>query len=270
MKTPAIKSSLPFLALMTIVLTSCDNDQVLLREPRLQYYIEHFNVEGLEFEPQLKVTYEYNWDGKVRRYKVLSYNPDTKSLEEQRRFNFTWSNGKLVHLKGYLPGKSAPYIEYEYTYQPDGNVSRITEDNHGAGISSSATFDYAEDGTVKVSYDFSNGGAFQYEFDIATGNILSDKTTRGAQLCSTGEYTYDDQKNPFHDLGYIDYFLSNLSSNNKLTENVNYVGCAFPTLIAESYSYEYDDRGYPVSATTTYKSDGSLKQSRKDFVYAKP
>ncbi len=115
----------------------------------------------------------------------------------------------------------------------------------------------------KSSYTFSNGGSFEYEFNMSGGNVVTDKTTRGSQLCSDGQYTYDDGINPFKNLGYTDYLLTNLSANNKLSENTNYINCSFPSFIPESYSYEYDDRGYPTLITTFYKSRVDRYQKSK-------
>lgn len=256
-----------FQVLSIFILSSCNEDDMPEKGHRLDYYIESYEMSDPGFEPQLKIKYEYQKSGRIDKYYVLSYNPDNNAMEEQRSFVFSYTNDKVEQIKGYLPGENTAYIEYSYYYSTDDKVSKITENNHSAGISSEANFTYAENGTIKVSYVFSNGGSFEYEFDYASGNILSDKTTRGSQLCSDGQYTYDQHHNPFKDLGYVDYLLTNLSTNNKITENVNYVACAFPTLVPESYTYEYNDKGYPISATTLYKSNGSIKKSRKDFFY---
>ncbi|HET9487336.1 MAG TPA: hypothetical protein VFO54_07880, partial [Chryseosolibacter sp.] len=250
-----------------LILNSCREENVIEREPRLDYYIESYEVDDLGFQPLLKVDYEYRESGELDKYTVLSYAPDKDAMVEQRYFVFSYANDRVGQLKGYLPDAATPYIEYSYQYVESNEVSKIAEVNHGTGINSEANFTYAEDGTVKVSYVFSNGGSFQYEFDFATGNILNDKTTRGAQLCSDGQYTYDQHPNPFKNLGYVDYLLTNICANNRLTENVNYVACAFPSLIPESYTYEYNDRGFPVSVTTAYKSAGSVKGSKREFFY---
>ena len=250
-----------------LALGSCEEEKISVKATRLHYYTESFEISDLGFYPQLKVTYVYNSSGRVKKYTLQSYDPDTGSMEEQRFFTFFYSRDKVSRINGYQPGEDEPYVEYTYEYLSDGNVSKIMEQNHGSGITSVANFAYSDNGSVKVSYVLSNGGAFEYEFDYSTGNVLSDKTTRGAQLCSNGQYTYDQNRNPFKELGYIDFLLTNLSTNNKLTENVSYVGCAFPTLVPESFAYEYNDTGYPVSATTFYKSDGTVAKSRKDFFY---
>jgi hypothetical protein len=99
---------------------------------------------------------------------------------------------------------------------------------------------------------------------MTDGNVITDKTTRGSQLCSDGQYTYDDHINPFKNLGYTDYLLTNVSMNNKLSESVNHVNCAFPSFIPESYSYQYNDGGYPTLITTLYKS-GALVSTKEIF-----
>jgi len=236
--------------------------------PKLDYYVESYEVAGLGFQPQIKVAYEYNGMGKVSRYTVLSYNPATGSTEEQRYFAFSYLDGRVDKLAGYLPKASSPYIEYFYEYQANGNVSRIREHNYGTGVNSEANFSYdAVNNTINVAYTFSNGGSFQYEFQYDGENIQRDKTSRGSQLCSDGVYTYDDHVNPFRNLGYVDYTLNNLSVNNKLSEDVSYVACGFPTLVPESYAYEYNADGYPTEVMTTYKSGGSLARAKKEIYY---
>jgi len=262
----AMKNLSYSLVLFIVLFAGCEED-VTSTDIKLAYYIESYDIDGLGFEPSMRVNYKYDKSGRISKYTVLSYNPASGATEEQRYFTFSYTDGRLGGIKGFLPGAGTPYIEYSYTYLPDDEVARITQNDHASGINSDVTFVYAENGTVKASYVFSNGGSFEYEFDHATGNIMTDKTTRGAQLCSEGQYTYDTNKNPFHSMGYVDYLLTNVSMNNKVTESVNYVACAFPTLVPESYSYEYNDDGYPVSATTFYKSSGSVKKSRKEFVY---
>lgn len=256
--------------LASILFAACQDDElpVVTAEKRLDYYIESYEVDGLGFDPQAKITYEYNNNGRVSKYTVASFNPDAGSLEDLRYFVFLYQNGKVAKILGYLPRKAIPYVEYSYVYLADGNVSKITEKNSGTGINSEANFSYnLGDKSIKVAYTFSNGAGFEYEFFNGSGNIVSDRTTRGSQHCSDGQYTYDQNVNPFNKLGYVDYLLTNVSVNNKLTESVNYVACAFPSLVPESYVYEYDEVGFPRVITTHYKSGGSVAKSRKELFY---
>jgi len=252
---------------LMLALFNCQSEEpITAHEPKLDYYVESYDLPDLGFQPALKVTYEYNSSGKLNKSRVLSYNPDIKSFHELRYFDFIYSDNALSKILGYLPDETNPYLEDTYEYLPDGRVSKINETNTSIGINSEAKFAYDQTNqSTKVSYTFSNGGSFEYEFSVSDGNVVTDKTTRGLQLCSDGQYTYDDGINPFKNLGYIDYLLTNLSANNKLTESTNYINCSFPSFIPESYSYEYNDRGYPTLITTFYKS-GTLV-SRKEIFY---
>lgn len=262
-----------FILLTALISAGCQNDEVTpipqdTTTPKLDYYIEAYDVPGLGFVPQTKVSYDYNDAGKVNRYTVFSYNTDSGTLEYLRSFVFSYVNNRVDKVRGYLAGAASPYVEYSYEYLINDNVSRITESNHAAGVNSEANFSYnVVNNSIKVAYTFSNGASFEYEFSYDSENILNDKTTRGTQVCSSGLYTYDQHINPFRNLGYVDYMLNNLSVNNKLTETVNYVGCSFPTMVPVSYSYEYDDKGYPTEVTTLYKSGSSVKMAQKEIFY---
>jgi hypothetical protein len=255
--------------LLSFTFWRCDSEgPIIVPQPKIDYYVESYDIPGLGFEPQLKVTYEYNSSGKLSRYNVITYNPDSKSFEEQRYFDFTYTDNKVNKIIGSLPDATNPYLEYAYEYFPDGRVSKIKETNVNAGVNSEASFAYDDaNQSTKVSYTFSNGGSFEYEFHVTKGNVVTDKTTRGAQLCSDGQYIYDDHVNPFSKLGYTDYLLTNLSANNKVTENINHVNCSFPSFIPESYSYEYNDLDYPTLITTSYKSGSTVARSQKEIFY---
>lgn len=257
----------------TLIFSACNDDEVTTTalepktEPKLDYYVESFDVTGLGFKPQMKVEYEYNDSGKISKYTVFTYHPDPESLEELQYFLFTYANNRVDKIKGYWANGN-PSVEYSYEYLADGSVSKIKENNYAAGINSEANFSYdTVTKSVKVSYTYSNGGSFEYEFDYDGENILSDKTTRGSQVCSDGEYTYDEHINPFKALGYVDYALTNFSANNKLTEVVEHIACSFPTWIPESYAYEYDERGYPTLVTTFYNSGSTVGKSQKEIFY---
>lgn len=206
-------------------------------------------------DPQSKIEYEYRVDGKPSKMRIYGFVDSINTFVEQRYFLFHYTTERLTKLSGYHVGNIAPYIEDFYTYQNDGHVSRIQEVNYAGGITSEVniTYNYT-DRLIKAAYTFSNGGSFEYEFNYVYKNIAKDKTTRFGGLCSTGNYTYDKNINPLAHLGYLDYSFRNFSINNKIAENVNYVGCAFPSLIPESIQYKYDGEGFPTEQKTLYKS----------------
>jgi len=163
------------------------------------------------------------------------------------------------------------FKELKYSY---GSQDKITEINLNSGITTTLLITTNETNNgASVAFTFSNGNSLLYEFDTRFKNIISDKTTKGSQLCNKGIYTFDKNINPFRHLGYLDFQFRNWYANNKLTENVDYVGCAFPTLIPVSYDYTYDQDGYPTQQITSYRSGygandpTSLYHGKVDFYY---
>ncbi len=190
-----------------MVLTSCEDDDETIgkSETRLNYYTESFKIDGFDYDPQYTVMYHYGESGVLEKYTFYSYHPTSKELKEERTFKFDYLDGRVNQIEGILVNKTTPYISYSYEYLEDSKVSKIKEINTAAGVNSEATFDYQPEDIIKVSYNYSNGNSFQYEFHYGGDNILTDKTTRGAQLCSNGSYSYDNHKSPFQTLGYVDY-----------------------------------------------------------------
>lgn len=237
-------------------------------KPRLDYYVESYDIPGLGFEPQLKVTYAYASSGRLSKYRVFTYDPKPKAFREQRYLEFFYTDTLVTKILGYSTGIAASNLQQTYEYFPDGRVFKIKDTNKNSGVNSEATFAYDDTKqSTKVTYTFSNGGSFQYEFYMTDGNMVTDKTTRGAQLCSDGKYSYDDHINPFGELGYTDYVLTNVSVNNKVSESINHVGCSFPTFIPETYLYEYNEKGYPTLMTTFYKTGSGIRQSKREIFY---
>ena len=255
------------LLLLACLISGCREDEENPKIITLDYYEETFEIPDLDFLPQNKTTYDYDFAGRLTSYTFYSFDPVTETMVEQRRFVFSYADDNVDKIEGFLTAATSPYIRYSYQY--DGTrVKKITENNYSAGINSEATFSYPSGDNISVSYQFSNGGSFNYEMTIEGNNILSDKTTRGSQLCSNGDYTYDQHPNPFNALGFVDYLLTNISVNNKLTENVSYVSCAFPNLKPESYEYVYNSDGYPTEMTTRYAAiDNVVPTSTKKFFY---
>ncbi len=254
-----------FVSLATLI--SCHNEETIFDEkPKLDYYLEYSYGLDLGFDPKSKVVYEYNETGSLSKYTILTYNPDTKLMVEQRFFIFVYSDQKIEYIRGYWSGEKDEYIHYHYQYGNDGEILRITERNILANVIGEANFSNSGDNISQVTYTYSNGGGFVYKMNRLNGNILTDSTMRGTDLCSVGRYAYDQQVNPFKELGYVDFQLINLSSNNKVKETMTFEDCYFPSFIPESHIYDYNRNGYPKSVVTTYKGHQKYK-TKKEFFY---
>jgi hypothetical protein len=204
--------------------------------------------------------YEYTDDGRV-----------TKITDEGRYQVFTYAdNGNLMTLTTYDATTNNKTIEDTYQYGgPDNTLLRISEANYSAAIT--ATMDLSVDFSAQKTtalYQFSNGRGIHYEFTSAWKDLKSSTESNGTELCNTGKFTYDRNINPLKHLDYTSFLINNVSINNTLTEDVNFISCAFPTLIPLSYEYKYDDMGYPTEKITHYKGkDGTstTKYTYREF-----
>jgi len=251
---------------LVIALVSCRED---LQTPapsfkKLEYYTEAFIQRG-SLESQTRISFVYDTNGKLEKYTVHTFDINDHVFVQERQYLFSYVDDKVDKITTYLPDNENVYISYEYQYSTDGNVDVITEHNYHLETTSVAHFDYTATDFISVAYSFSNGNSFEYNFAFDK-NITSDKVLSGTSECSTGVYSYDTMVNPLHTLGYVDFFLFNLSVNNKLYENVNYSACAFPTLRPETHVYEYDEDGYPTSVVTTYESSSIV--SHNEYFYS--
>lgn len=216
-------------------------------------------------EPNSKVEYQYN-GARVSGIKNYLWVTESNTFVVQTTSEFLYQGNVLQKIITRDANDVNNYFEDNYTYDTDGNVVHI-QHKPATGVTTDVDLTYAAGGrSVKAAYKFSNGGAFDYEVVKESGNVTSDKTTRFSELCSTASYTYDKNVNPLAHLGYVDYLFRNYSIGNRLTEDANYVGCAFPSLVAESYSYVYDADGYPLKQETTYKKTGVKTLVEFDYV----
>jgi hypothetical protein len=242
-----------------------------LTSKKLAYYISYYEATdvvngGTYFAPNSRVDYEYDASGRLNKmiFKIFV----NGQFVDETYSSFTYTGDQVTKISRSLAYNNQALNEFNYEYLPNGKVSSIVE-GYAGGVNAEARFIYHENNqTVNVTYSFLNGNGFEYQYDYGYQNLVTDETTKGGQLCSEGLYTYDNAINPFRHLGYIDFTLTNVSINNKKTENVDYLACSFPSLIPESYLYQYNDYGYPDLATTFYQSNNNpARRSKIEFFY---
>jgi hypothetical protein len=223
-------------------------------------------VNGIEtIVPASRVTHEYSGD-RIAVQNLYRYNETTKVFVHDSKSEFTWSGDRLVKIETRMIDDNSLTSVDTYSYDASGLPNRITHQSLTAGVTTNVDLAFKFNGRlVNASYSFSNGQAFQYEMVLDNGNMKSQRTNRDTQVCSVGEYTHDKNINPLKHLGYVDYLLRNYSNSNRLTEDVRYIGCSFPTLVAETYDYVYDGDGYPLKSTTNFRA--SELKSITEYTY---
>ena len=243
---------------------------------KLSSYITSSEVDtpggGTVFRPESRVVYHYNASDDLESINHQSYNSQTSQFEDTSLDVFTHEGAVVSHITTYLFGTL--YSDYDYQYGVENKITLTMHYNNEMVLTQSSARNEANNHMI-VSYSLSNGNAFKYEFDILLKNIVSDKTTQSSQICHNGNFQYDKYINPFRHLGYNDFDFQNFSANNKVTEDVHYLACGFPTLVPVSHSYTYDQDGYPLEKITTYKIgsfDGNIppattRQQKIQFYY---
>lgn len=241
---------------------------VLVGETQAKKLKSQYNYAGVSqdaLNPSSRTDYEYSSSGSLSKMTVTSYNPITKTYSPERYFEFDYFDGKVSEITGYNMDGTA-YVKTTYSYGNDGRVSSIREVNQSTAITNLAIFTYNDSQrSVKVSYMFSNGSAFEYQFNNTGQNITSARLTRSASTCSEGTYTYDKGINPLSHLGYVDILLTNYGINNRISESVNYIACSFPSLIPGEYDVEVDAQGYATKSTTHYTNSTYITEKRFEY-----
>ena len=235
---------------------------------KLSMYVTSKQINVLDTEAdyptESRVLYAYDEADRLESITYETYNTQTLQFEEMMAEAFIYEGTAVSKIIRTVNGRL--YSEYRYEY---GEEDKIIEKVYD-GLEGTLTIALKADGKVNTKYSFSNGGSFFYDFSTAYKNIISDKTTKYGELCSRGNYTYDQNINPFRHLGYTDFYLKNWSASNKLTQHIDYLACSFPAnRVPVSYLYTYDEDGYPVKNITTYQGSphSPIYHSKIDFYY---
>jgi hypothetical protein len=235
---------------------------------KLSKYVLFREVEvqgiGIVSRPESRILYSYDGEGRLRSTQYEPYNNITSQFDEETTQTFNYEGAALKKIVVTVNGKLAR--DYEYWYGEENRIRETSHFNNGAWSQTTTKLSYADE-RVSVTYSFSNGGSFLYEFDNHYGNPVADKTTKNTELCYKGNYTFDKNINPFRHLGYMDFGFQNWDRNNVITENVNYDACSFPVLIPVLHVYTYDEDGYPVKSIATYKPGSFESENAPDLPY---
>lgn len=213
---------------------------------------EEHNVagEGLVYQLQNRALFSYDQNNHLQAIRYEGYDVKNQQFVEDHTETFTFSDSVVTKIATTINGVLQK--EDLYTYGQQNKIVETLYNNNNLVWTQISTTDFSN-GTVSASYNLSNGNAFSYHFTVTYKNMTSDASDRPGEHCADGTYTYDKNINPFRYLGYVDFNFLNWSANNRLTENVHYIACGFPTLIPVSYDYTYNSDGYPLERITTYR-----------------
>lgn len=236
-----------------LAFSSCDEKEGDTLQPTLeQGAISHVMVDSSE------VT-SYSYAGK-QLAQVNYYDKETGKLESFDKF-VRDGKGNVVKTTSHNGENHAVLAEQNYSYNANGQLEQATAAYYNGSkleFSAVTTYEYnAKDQLQKKSVyegqDVKSAKAKSYTtYEVQPNGNLSQETqyvidgTGKSKIFSTTTYSYDTNQNPFFAHGEPGV----ATSPNNVTVASTLVHSNKKTY-RYSYSYKYDERGYPTSQTVT-------------------
>ncbi|MCC9138192.1 hypothetical protein ACFSKU_00320 [Pontibacter silvestris] len=260
------------LAFSVVAFSSCEkNDDLEVAQPELtQGSISHIMADSVE------VT-SFNYQGNLLS-QSNHYNKETGEVETYDLFEYN-SNGQLTKASSYSGSNNALLSEQDYTYNESGLLTKSNSSYYNGSslvYSSYATYAYNADNKLeqKSVYEVEESKEGEEESKLKSyttfetlpnGNYGTEQqfvmdANNEAKLFSTTTYTYDSNINPLY--SYSEPGTA-ISPNNVVASTVEVHG--INKTYNYTFSYMYDERGYPVSQTTT-AADG--KSETYTYLYS--
>ena len=247
-----------------VVFSSCEkNEQDVMTPTFEQGSIAHVMVDSTE------VT-SFNYNGSTVS-QINHFNEESGELESFEKF-VTDASGKMVKSSTHAANNHAVLSDQTYTYDSKGQLTNSATNYYAAGkveYSAYATYEYNSDNKLEkksVYEGATKDGELKsyttYE-TLPNGNFGQEKqfvidSEGTAKLFSTTTYSYDTNSNPFHTIAEP----GKASSPNNIVASTLLVHGSGKTY-KYSYTYQYDERGYPTSQTVV-----SPAGNRQTFKYA--
>lgn len=208
------------------------------------------------YKPETQTTFSYGTDNKLSEINYYAKRQDN-SVYLSKKEVFQYAGGQLQQINQFDENSTAAgFTSFEYS--TSGKISKVVnQDGSGIRTTGMATYHYtpATDMTeVKIRYSYShNSIVMDYFQRYRQGNMISDNSVTSVNNTENGQYMYDNAINPFAHTGRYDLFFYGRSKNNILHEEKTYFG-NYPQAVVYSYTYRYDEEGYPVEVLKNYKS----------------
>ncbi len=214
-----------------------------------------YKLVGNNYVAESKNTYSYNRDGKlagVDYYLKKADNSPYLAMKDQ----FQYSNSKLEKIIR-LDEKNNESGSTSFSYNAYGKVNGIVELADNIRTTASVSYNHSpETGLTEVGFEYvysHNNILMRYHQRYYQGNLLSDNSNTSHHNTETGQYSHDNNINPYAHMGWFNLFLSNQSKNNLIRQSKAYQN-SYPVALAYDFHYKYDADGYPIELIRHYKS----------------
>lgn len=239
--------------------------------------IDYQNNEKIS-ESEVAYTYAGNLITKeVETFKSFSGGNATPTVSTTE---YTYSAGKLTK-KTEKSGSNDNAVVTNYEYQGDKLVKTlmVREDGYYT-VSRTITFNYLSETQIKVVRTSVSSGFGQVrtstretEYTLDAQKRVIKVVEKNGEESTTTEYTYDDKNN----LDAIDAFKAKtpesflspgLAKNNVVREKEIRKGSFFNSERTKTYTYTYNDKGYPTRLEEKTEREGEPARTRvTDYTY---
>lgn len=238
-----------------VALSSCEkNEQDVMNPTFEQGTIAHVLVDSTE------VT-SYNYNGSTVS-KINHFNEESGELESFEKFVMD-ASGKMIKSFTHAGRNHSVLSEQTYNYDSKGLLANTVVNYFNGGkveYSAYTAYEYSSDNKLKKKSAYegsSEEGKLKsyttYEV-LPNGNYSQEKQyvlddEGSAKLFSTTTYSYDTNTNPFFEIAEP----GTASSPNNMIASSSLIHSSKKTY-KYSYSYQYDERGFPTSQTVVSPS----------------
>lgn len=203
---------------------------------------ETFDLIGEDsLRPVVQNNYEWNGDLLFK----MTQTQFTGSFVMSQTFHYDSIN-RIAKID-YDKGEQGSYT-MEYLYEGK-ELAKINQYKENGELYSDYTFIRTDGKVTEIqSYTYLETTEYSFKTLVWEGDNIIQRTTKQYEDPVPTTFTFDDKINPFHGLCDASIYLSPetvYSVNNVLTTTM--VAVLTSTL---TYEYEYDDKGYPVKATS--------------------
>lgn len=250
-----------WLILFSLGFTGCSEEEVNLRLEEQGCVLTKVEQVGIFTE-----TYIYNESGNI----TLVTRTDGNGNAQYTTRAFYDLKGRLSYALTYLAGETNPYSKIIFSYNEKGQMVKynyflITQE---ATDVKQFTFKYDDQGRLTFINYYDRGDAresvrYEYFDDINTIQEFEKYVNSPESPSAILEYDRS-VKNPFYAKNFTDYFITSgasIGGNNFVIFYLSEFAAAFRG--NQSFTYEYNEQGYPTKITTNFGVSTNLEYTCK-------
>ncbi|HZF64117.1 MAG TPA: hypothetical protein VEZ55_06530, partial [Chitinophagaceae bacterium] len=218
-----------------------------------------YRMSNGSYVPETKTEYIYGAGGKVSQ--ILHYLKDANQMpyvSMTDKYTYTMQKVQTAHRYNH---KNELIESTTYSYNNDGKLRQGILTSQDRGIVMDVNYS-ALDGQTGISGRYMINADYRYthythttnyKMSMQGGNMYQTRIASSNGAIEEGQLQYDFNINPYIHLDLPDIYFVNPSKHNLIGQQKTYQ-VLFPASEPYSFSYTYDNEGYPTELITKYKS----------------